>query len=429
MLPKVWSLGLCTVTVAKATSSQIPDPLPPSLDPWYRAPAGWESTEPGAVLRFRAAPGNLTSAVLHNASATYNILYRTTDSHHQPSWAVTTLFIPNVESISPSGSRALLSYQFAYDSANVDSSPSYGLYYQLAQPDPTLGVPSDTSLIDLLLGNGWYVNAPDFEGPLAAFGAQIQAGHATLDAQRAVLSLPQNSSPIKADGITLALWGYSGGSIATAAATELQVQYAPELSIAGAAIGGAVANFSADIDYINGSAISGDVVSLILGLMAEYPAVSAYVRSRLVPATANVFLGTYNMTLSKTTAYFSFKDIFKYFLGGRDDLYNSSVMQQVYAAETVLGTYGVPKTPLYVYKAIGDEYCPVKETDALVNKYCAFNVNVTYRRNTIGGHVAEIINGQPGALQWLRGIFNESFVPLTACSIQNVTVNVTDYAG
>ena len=95
--------------------------LPPSQDPFYTAPSGYQNAAPGAVLRVRMAPG-LTS-VIGNTSAAYNILYRTTDSNYQPSWAVTTLYIPqilaggnatntttgNSSTISPG--TALLSYQ------------------------------------------------------------------------------------------------------------------------------------------------------------------------------------------------------------------------------------------------------------------------------------------------------------------------------
>jgi hypothetical protein len=179
------------------------------------------------------------------------------------------------------------------------------------------------------------------------------------------------------------------------------VQYAPELSIAGAAIGGVVANMSADLANFNGTAIAGDLVSVILGLMAEYPAARDCFESRFVPSKARDFLATYNRTLGQATSYFAFKDIYKYFINGLDDIYSSSVMQRIYARDTVLGTHGVPNIPLYVYKAIGDIYCPVDETDALVDKYCVSRADVTYRRNTAGGHVSEIINGQPGALEWL----------------------------
>jgi hypothetical protein len=287
--------------------------------------------------------------VVSDATAAYHILYRTTDSHYQPSWAVTTLFVPKTEYKSPSGRKALLSYQFAYDSANVNSSPSFGLYYALAQSVPSLGIDSDTALLSLLLGNGWFVNTPDYEGPRAAFGAKVQSAHATLDAQRAVLSLAQKTMSLEPADINLALWGYSGGSYATGAATELQVQYAPELSIAGAAIGGVVANMSADLANFNGTAIAGDLVSVVLGLMAEYPAAKDYFERHLVPATAKDFLVTYDRTLGQATSHFAFENIYKYFINGLDDLYSSPVMQRIYAHDTVLGTHGIPNIPLYVY--------------------------------------------------------------------------------
>jgi hypothetical protein len=121
--------------------------------------------------------------VIQNCSAAYNILYRTTDSQYQPAWAVTTLFVPlsqpnttSIASNSTSPGGALLSYQIPYDSADVNSSPSYALYAG-GQPD-----------IAGALGRGWFVSVPDYEGPLASFTAGVQSGHATLDSVRAVLS-------------------------------------------------------------------------------------------------------------------------------------------------------------------------------------------------------------------------------------------------
>src|SRR6478609_5117157 len=112
----------------RAVSSE---PLPPSEDPWYTAPEGYENKEPGTVLRLRPAPGNLTR-ITGNSSATYNILYRTTDSQYKPTWAVTTLFVPKLGANSTAATlfsqSALLSYQVPYDSADVDASPSYAVY-------------------------------------------------------------------------------------------------------------------------------------------------------------------------------------------------------------------------------------------------------------------------------------------------------------
>lgn len=417
-----WLFGLSAVSASQQLlPGPASQPLAPSQDPWYSAPFGFEAATPGTILRVRQAPGNLTT-VISNASAAYNILYRTTDTRYKPSWAVTTLFIPPTFYTSPSGNRALISYQFAQDSAAIDSSPSYGLYYDLAQPVPSLGVPASTDLVGSLLAQGWLVNTPDYEGPTAAFGASIQAGHATLDALRAVLNLAELSGLGK---ISIGIWGYSGGSIATEAATELQVQYAPELKISGAVLGGLVADFSADFDLFNGSAIAGDLVSVILGVTAQYPEAEAYVKSRLVNSTAAEFLGARNMTLGQATKFFSMKDIYAYFINGAIDL-QAAVLRKVYNIEMKLGYHGVPTMPVFVYKAIGDEYCPVEETDALVNKFCGVGADITYQRNTVGGHVAEIINGQPRAIDWLRGIFNETYTPNAfGCSIENVTVNLT----
>lgn len=183
-----------TAQLRRVFQSNVSVPvLPPSKDPWYTAPANFEAAAPGAILRLRAAPGNLTS-VQSNSSAAYNILYRTTDSQYKPTWAVTTLFIPaNV--MTNNSNDKLLSYQIPYDSADVDAGPSYALY----------GSPMGD--ITAALGKGWYVNVPDYEGPLASFTAGVISGHATIDSIRAVLS----SGFGLVDDTRYAMWGYSGG--------------------------------------------------------------------------------------------------------------------------------------------------------------------------------------------------------------------------
>jgi hypothetical protein len=81
--------------------------------------------------------------------------------------------------------------------------------------------------------------------------------------------------------------------------------------------------------------------------------------------------------------------------------------------------------PVFVYKAISDEYCPVNETDALVSEYCGVGADITYERNKAGGHVAEIINGQGRAINWLWGISNETYVFQPECTTRDVFVNIS----
>lgn len=206
-------------------------PTPPSQDPWYTAPAGYEDASPGKVLRNRTAPGNLVSMVGFNCSAAYNLLYRTTASQGNATFAVTTILVPR------DPTNALLSYQIPYDSAYINSSPSYALYS---------GVEND---IKVALGKGYFVTVPDYEGPLASFTAGHMSGYATLDAVRATLNaaslydLPDDSY--------YATWGYSGGALATEWAAELQLDYASELSFAGSAMGGLTPNVTSVLMTIN----------------------------------------------------------------------------------------------------------------------------------------------------------------------------------
>lgn len=124
-LLKVLSLSDVTLDthliVKRNDDAKLAEPIPPSEDPFYTAPSGFEEATPGTILRMRQAPGNL-STLVGNCSAVYNILYRSTDSQYLPSWAVTTIFVP----LQPK--NVLVSYQIWTDSAWIDAFPSYSLY-------------------------------------------------------------------------------------------------------------------------------------------------------------------------------------------------------------------------------------------------------------------------------------------------------------
>lgn len=79
----------------------LPFPLPtnplPTTNPLLALASAsptpaWPSTPPGTVLKIRTAP--LLNRTTGNALTAYQILYRTTDSQHDASWAVTMLLVP-----------------------------------------------------------------------------------------------------------------------------------------------------------------------------------------------------------------------------------------------------------------------------------------------------------------------------------------------
>lgn len=201
-----------------------------------------------------------------------------------------------------------------------------------------------------MLDRGWFINIPDFEGPQAAFSATVLAGHATLDAIRAVLSLirtPGILLPNSANKFKYAMWGYSGGSLASEKAAELQVQYAPELSagFVGAALGGLVSNLGAVFGVTNKTAYTGNLVLILLGIMNEYPEVDAYIRSRLKtdgPHNAAAFLKGREMDSLLAFNAYGGQDLYDYFVGGRADLEESEALRRIKKVEWMLGYHGVP---------------------------------------------------------------------------------------
>ncbi|KAJ4007689.1 Trichothecene C-3 esterase [Fusarium irregulare] len=396
----------------------LTEPIPPSQDPWYTAPPGFENKAPGTVLRVRPAPGNLTR-ITANSSASYNILYRTTDSHFRPTWAVTTLFVPELGLNSAVKQNALLSFQVAYDSPDVDASPSYSVY----------SASNESSVyFTAALGAGVYVSVPDYEGPLGAFTAGIISGHATLDSIRAVLSLElglTNTSPV-------ALWGYSGGALATEWASELAVQYAPDLTsgtILGAALGAPLTNVTTLMESVNREAEAGLIPNALLGLTAQYPEVRKYLLSKLNTGgeyNKTGFSAAEGFTIAESGTTYANQDINKYFQNGTDILNDPKILALV-NREGVMGYYGVPRWPLFIYQAVPDEITKISETDALVERYCGVGADILFERNSVGSHYEEADNSYGAAVQWLKDLFDGQQVPgeTEGCVIRGVTRNVT----
>ncbi|GAB1317481.1 LIP-domain-containing protein [Madurella fahalii] len=393
--------------------------LPPSQDPFYTAPPHLEKHDPGTVLRIRTAP----SDTIHNCSAAYHIGYRTTDTRYCPSWAVTTLLLPT--SYNPSTVAPLLSYQIPYNSPDIDASPSFD-QSAIADPDGP---------ISTALGRGWLVVVADFEGPTASFGAGVQAGHATLDSVRAVLSLSRkkgHNNNLNLGAISrYAMWGYSGGSVATEWATELAVQYAPELAFAGAAIGGVVPNITGPtLDAINKSPYVGDVFAILVGTVNQYPDAYAFLVGSLKeegPYNRTGFLAVERMTILEAFAFYAGQDVWEYFVQGKQ-VVEAPIIRKVFQSNSIMGYHGVPQMPLFVYHAVGDKFSPVAKTDALVDRYCGIGAAIRYERNAVGGHLAEVVNGMPRAFAWLVGVLEGTMDLPEGCDIRTVSVNITDIA-
>jgi hypothetical protein len=84
-----------------------------------------------------------------------------------------------------------------------------------------------------------------------------------------------------------------------------------------------------------------------------------------------------------------------------------------------------PKIPLYIYKSMGDEFSPVSETDALMNKYRKGGASVQYVRDVFSGHAIQAVTGALKALFWLIDILDGE-KPRRGCSTSTVVSSLLD---
>lgn len=394
-------------------------PVQPSKDPFYGVPDGLDRVDPGTILRHRAPPSPIAAFGLDpvRLQASHQILYRTTDSLGAATATALTVLVPHGADLTK-----VLSYQVAEDAATIDCAPSYAL--QLASATgPLLGTivtQAELLLIEGALEQGWVVIVPDFLGPHGAFLANRLAGQATLDGIRAALG-SASFTGISAKP-RVAMWGYSGGSLATLWAAELAPTYAPELDIAGAAVGGTVPNITNVVTTINKGPFAGFIPTGVLGLASQYPELGRVIDQHLLPQYRDLFYKVRSQCLAADGADFLFRDAVGMF-DDRSLVYTDPTAVRI-LNENALGK-ATPRIPLFWYKSTGDEVSPVGDSDALVAKYCADGASIQYRRDIASEHASMAITGAPKALSWLKDLM-DGRVRQTGCSKKTVLTSLLD---
>ncbi|MCP2342118.1 lipase family protein [Actinomadura rupiterrae] len=369
--------------------SQVPD-----QDPFYAAPADIGTYAPGTPIATR--PVALTMPGLTDTDA-WQISYRTNDSHGAPELAVTTLAVPKTP-WTGSGPRPVISLQLAEDATGTQCAPSYLLAKGALQDAPT------AVLAPPMINKGYAVAFPDFEGPKSVYMAGPQAGHAVLDGIRAV-------KRVKAAGIgegnPWGLDGYSGGAEATGWAAQLQPSYAPEVKLAGAAIGGTPADPGIVGRSLDGGPFSGFEIGSEYGLMTEFPEAridtllnadgKAAMKAAAGKCTNDLLLG---FAFKKMSDYVTVPD------------FSSVPSVAAMLKRNTLGA-AAPLAPVYDYHTIADEIVPVGQDDTLVKAWCAGGTSVQSVRDPLGGHVTEALTRSGDALTYLSDRFAHKPAPTT----------------
>lgn len=385
---------------------------PPSRDPFYDVPDDVASSAPGTILKHRPPPSSVAAlrSLPANIKGSYQLMYRTNDSFDNATATVVTVLVPYSADMGK-----VLSYQVAEDSPYIDCAPSY----VIQKNEVTAGAPgsiltqSEFIIIELALSQGWVVVVPDFQGPDSAFLANKLAGQAVLDGLRATLN-SADLTGVEKDA-RLAMWGYSGGSLATAWAAELLADYAPELNVAGAALGGTVPSIEKVVKTVNKTPYAGLVPSGVLGLANAFPVIRKAVDEQIKPQYTRLFDRFQKQCLVSIVLQNIGKDVLGY-LKDAQSLFEGSVGEVVKSNN--LGK-AIPKIPLYLYKSINDQVSEIEDTDDLYDYYCDGGATVEYLRDFASEHSILAITGAPQALSRVKMLLNGQ-KPKSGCSKRSV---------
>lgn len=364
--------------------------VPPSLDPFYTPPSGYKSKALGTILKTRQVQVAQYGLLPENVAAAYQILYRTSQWDSTAAVTVATVLIPYNASTSPT---QLVGYQIAEDAVTTLCAPSYSL--QEGYLETNYVAELEILFINSLLAKGITVVTPDYEGPRSEYTVGLTAAHMSLDAIRATLSFTPAVPNRKS--VRYAMWGYSGGALASGWAAQEQPTYAPELDFSGVALGGLPVNVTAILMNINGGASAGIAFSGVAGQMLAYPTFERYVTAHL--NNTSVFPKVESQCLVNNLVEFLDQSIFSYINVTEAEFLANPAFTSTVGTNTLgllLPKKGVPKMPLYLYQASADEIVVPTSVVAYYHKVCSAGVKsfqFVYNTNSAVDHTLEAIIG------------------------------------
>jgi pimeloyl-ACP methyl ester carboxylesterase len=378
-----------------------PDPLPPG--------------QPGDLMR--SEPMRLVydpSGQLGGWVATgTRIMYRSTDSRGNPVAVTGTYFEPD-RPWPGGGPRPLIAYAPGAYGQGDQCAPSrifsQSIHFSSGL-DITLG--HAELLPATLVARGFAVVVTDYEGlgtpGVHTFNIRLAQAQALLDAARAAEKLPGTS--LAPDG-PVALWGYSQGGTASAAAAELASDYAPELHVVGTYSGAPGADLSELSPYWDGSILVGAVGWIINGLIAAYPEAEAAIHDRLTPQGEDLLDKSKQQCYAETILTFGLHHLQGYFVGDpykvlADEPFKSLVdLQRIGRLK--------PNAPVFIDSNRFDPLVPWTGANQLGRDWCAQDADVQFWTNEqppflnkLGvNHVLTYAIDGDRAMQWITDRFN-----------------------
>ncbi|PPJ02899.1 lipase [Nocardia nova] len=376
-----------TADLARLQQAVMPSPVgDPLLDDW---PADLAGLRPGDVIATRDVTATAAPLLVVPVRQALQVKYRTTDAHDAPSYATATLAIPAAPWTGP-GSRPVLVNNLPIDALGRTCTPGYTLAHGFSGDTGTTDFVPPTTQLALL--RGYAVLIPDHEGPRMAYAEPFVAGHAVLDAIRAMRA----ELPTEFGASRYAMHGYSGGAIATRGAVALIDSYAPELAplIVGAALGGVPADYQILSQSMNANFASGVFLAATFGVGRERPEILARMNnlarwaalSPLKDTCAGVFAVPGVLSLPIDIA------------ADTPDPLHSALAGDIYRVTRMQGMKSA--VPLYVYNGEQEFWIPAAGAREFYRDQCSLGVAAVYR-SVPGEHIIAAGLGYPEAMGWV----------------------------
>ncbi|MTV26349.1 hypothetical protein FTX61_13130 [Nitriliruptoraceae bacterium ZYF776] len=376
--------GIVAASSVVAPLAVADEVLHPTVDPFYVPPEGFETAQPGDILRRREVTVSLRGLPFGVGEA-LQLQYRTTHAQGDPSHTVATVLVPDTPWQGP-GPRPLVSHQEPINALGAQCVPSYLL---------RKGEDEDAAAqIALMLARGWVVVVPDHEGPRHAYAAGLMAGHATLDGVRAALA--SGAGGLTSDS-PVAFGGYSGGAIATGWAAELHPTYAPELHAVGFAVGGTPSDYELMGRYVERGPFTGIFIGAAIGLLREYPDKQHILNDRGREAQERLAEACV-AEMALTYPFASFAD----FTVSDDPFRDPEILELV--TENRLGA-GAPTAPVFLHHGLLDEGVPYQGAVTLRDEWCANGAQVRLVTGLVTEHLLEPVLRIPEVLAFFGGRF------------------------
>lgn len=331
------------------------------------------------------APGDIVAAELIDApgyfyARVWLIEYLSTDAHGAPITVSGTVIVPHGEYAGP---RPIIGY----------APGTHGMGDQCAASRHLeAGDENEGGLIHQYAKEGFAVAVTDYQG-LGTPGDHTYmvaqaAGHAQLDVVRAAQRLPDAGLP--QDG-PIGLAGYSQGGHATSWSAQLADDYAPELSVLGAASGGTPAHLRQVADANQGKENFGFVLAAGIGMDAAYPELD--LESYLNDAGREGVDTLRNSCDFSPYAYDELSD------------YTTTNPLETPQWQAVLDAQNVgaepPTAPVLLYHSTGDEIIPYDGATTLRQQWCDQGANVTFETYELLGHAATAAVASPSVTSWM----------------------------